>query len=59
MQVDIPLSDNLDDIRKAIAKVMGVKSCRVKKMWKVSLSCIIRVSFRSNLSRSKIHMSGQ
>ena len=59
MQVDIPSSDDLDDIRKAIAKVIGIKSCRMKKIWKVSLSCIIRVSFRSNLSRSKIHMSGQ
>ena len=38
MQVDIPLSDNLDDITKAIAKVTKVRSGLVGKIWKVSSS---------------------
>ena len=37
LQVDIPLSDNLDDVRKAISKAMKMRSCRLGKVWKVVL----------------------
>ena len=38
LKVDIPLSDNPDDITKAIVKVMKVRSGLVRKIWKVSSS---------------------